>query len=99
MKDFKWNELSAWEKLQIERADKNKPVRFNYGVVDCEHEGDLNYARIECEEFCKLHGGIVKREYWDGEDCGEAFITCEFPFDKVEEVLLTGFFEYDFYQY
>lgn len=95
----KRNTLSTWEKLQIERANKSKPVKFNYRVVDCEHCGDVRYARKECDEFCRKHGGKVIREYWDEEDCGEGFITCEFPFEKVEEVFLTGFFVHDFYQW
>ena len=48
-----------------------KKIYGKYSVADCEHQGDIdsekNYLRsIGCE---------VKSSYWDGSDCGEAYIT------------------------
>ena len=85
-------------KKHLERLDKNKPVRFDYKVADCEHDGDMSYAEMECDNFCREFGGKVILSYWDGKDCGEAYITCEFPADKVEDILCAEFFDSDFYQ-
>ena len=89
---------SIKSKKQLERLDVSKPVRFDYKVYDCEHDGDMSYAEMECDNFCREFGGKVVFSYWDGEDCGEAYITCEFPADKVEDVLCAEFFETNFYQ-
>lgn len=89
--------LMKWQK-QLAKLDRTKKVRFDYKVYDCEHDGDMSYAEMECNDFCREYEGEVVFSYWDGEDCGEAYITCEFPADKVEDVLSTEFFDYGFYQ-
>lgn len=94
---FEKGGLTRWQKEQVEKMNPNKPVRFNYKVYDCEHDGDMSYAEMECNDFCREYGGEVVDRYWDGEDCGEAYITCEFPASKVVEVLSTEFFECGFY--
>lgn len=88
-----------WIKKAIAEADSAKPVKFDYVVYDCEHMGDMRRAEFECEKICRKYGGKIVDSYWDGRDCGEAYITCEFPFSKVEEILQDRVFRYDFYQY
>lgn len=85
-------------KNKLKGLNTEKPVRFDYTVYDCEHDGDMSYAEMECHSFCDEYGGKVIASYWDGEDCGEAYIICEFPAEKVEEVLCAEFFDKDFYQ-
>ena len=87
-----------FRRMKMRKLDPKKPVRFDYKVYDCEHDGDINYAEMECQGFCNEYEGKVVLSYWDGEDCGEAYITCEFPASKVEEVLCAGFFDTSFYQ-
>lgn len=89
--------LMKWQK-QLAKLDRTKRVRFDYKVYDCEHDGDMSYAEMECDTFCREYGGEVVLSYWDGEDSGEAYITCQFPADKVEDVLSTEFFDSGFYQ-
>lgn len=47
---------------------------YHYPVVDCEHEGDMRSAEFEVTDA----GAKVIDTYWDGEDCGDAYIefTC-----------------------
>lgn len=49
-----------------------KKIIARYYVVDCEHEGDIDYARMEVVNA----GGKVITSEWDGEDCGEAYVYC-----------------------
>lgn len=98
VQEFESRKLTEWENNRIARIDSSKPIRFNYKIVDCEHMGDIEYAERECSQFCATLGGKVVGNYWDGEDCGEAYIVCEFPSDKGKEIILSNFFECDFYQ-
>ena len=59
-----------------------KKIYGKYNVVDCEHQGDIdsekNYLRsIGCE---------IKSSYWDGSDCGDAYITFYVDESKFVEV-------------
>ena len=91
-------ELTDFQKRMLDRFDKNKPVKFRYDVVDCEHWGDVNNDEREVRDYVTPLGGEVTKTYWDGEDCGEAWIECKIPFDKLEQVFRDGFFEYDPWQ-
>ena len=48
---------------------------YFYNVPDCEHDGDIRDAENEVEEA----GGKVVDTYWDGEDCGEAYVEYSVP--------------------
>lgn len=56
---------------------------FYYWVTDCEHEGDIESAKEEVVDA----GGVIEESYWDGEDCGEAWIRFTIPSGKEEDVL------------
>ena len=48
---------------------------YYYNVPDCEHDGDIRDAVSEVEDA----GGKVVGTYWDGEDCGEAYVEYTVP--------------------
>lgn len=52
-----------------------KAKKYKYNVVDCEHDGDIAHAIMEIQEA----GGTVIERYWDGQDCGEAYILFTLP--------------------
>lgn len=55
---------------------------YHYPVTDCEHEGDIRSAESEVIEA----GGNVIDNYWDGEDCGDAYIVFTCDEDKADVV-------------
>ena len=56
--------------------DNNKRINGRYYVADCEHYGDLQQ---EMEWLCGIHKQIrISKHYWDGKDCGEAYIEFYF---------------------
>jgi hypothetical protein len=69
-----------------------KTFEFHLPIYDCEHIGDIHHEENRCEHFCKVYGGKVCGHYWDGSDCGEAYIICRFPYDMVRNVMETEFF-------
>lgn len=56
---------------------------YFYHVADCEHDGDMRHAEDEVLEA----GGTVVNSYWDGDDCGEAYIEFTIPNGNEEKVL------------
>ena len=57
-----------------------KMISGTYNVADCEHRGDI--AQIEC--LLRSNGCEVINSYWDGKDCGCAYVEfrcneCDFP--------------------
>lgn len=56
----------------------NKVIKGTYNIVDCEHYGDIEAAKIRLQ---KLNVDI-KDVFWDGHDCGCAYI--EFTFYETE---------------
>lgn len=52
-----------------------KKILGKYFVRDCEHWGDMDSAEL----FLKSLGVSVTGRYWDGRDCGEAWVSFEFP--------------------
>lgn len=91
-------ELTEFQKKLLREFTADKRVYFRYDVADCEHYGDMMAASHRVENFIKPHGGILSDSYWDGHDCGEAWIECSVPYDALEEIFKTGFFEYDPWQ-
>lgn len=91
-------ELNDFEKELLAMFDKSKPVFFQKEVCDCEHEGDMRHAITEVSEFIKPFGGKVTKHFWDGHDCGEAYVECSVPYDKAQDVIESGFFFYDPWQ-
>lgn len=57
---------------------------YTYTVADCEHEGDIRDAISEVEEA----GGMFVSSYWDGHDCGEAWVEFMIPVTKKPEDVL-----------
>ena len=54
-----------------------KKIRGFYFVCDCEHQGDMDAAKVE---VLSANSTIeVVNEYWDGRDCGDAYIEFVFP--------------------
>lgn len=50
-------------------------INGTYYVADCEHNGDIERAK----SYLRSNGCEVVSHYWDGHDCGEAYIefTCK----------------------
>ena len=91
-------ELTEFQKRLLRSFDEVRNVHFRYNIVDCENNGDIVAAVNKVESFLKSYDGRLIDSYWDGKDCGEAWIVCVVPPDRVAEVLETGFFEYDPWQ-
>lgn len=55
---------------------KNEIIIGTYYVADCEHNGDI---QREISYLRNIHHGIkIINSYWDGRDCGEAYIEFSF---------------------
>ena len=50
-------------------------ITGTFRVADCEHNGDMDWARSMITGL----GCIIKDSYWDGRDCGEAWVEFSFP--------------------
>lgn len=50
-------------------------IKGIYRVADCEHRGDMDSAK----NYLKSNGCSIISSYWDGVDCGEAYIEFSFP--------------------
>lgn len=57
--------------------EKKEIIKGCYHVADCEHNGDMEWGR----NFISRNVPEVKilESYWDGHDCGEAYIMFSFP--------------------
>lgn len=91
-------ELTAFQKKLLSEFTPTKNVYFRYDIADCEHYGDVTWAVNKVENFVKKYDGKVTDSYWDGNDCGEAWVECYIPYEHLEEVFRTGFFMYDPWQ-
>lgn len=91
-------ELTDYQKGLLARFNPEKPVKFRYNVVDCEHFGDMHSAEDKVTRYIAPFGGKVTETYWDGRDCGEAYIECDVPFSSAVQILKDGFFTYDPWQ-
>lgn len=91
-------ELTKFQKKLLNEFTATKKVHFQYDVVDCEHNGDVLSAIHRVENFINPYKGEVVDSYWDGRDCGEAWVECVVPYEATEEILKKGFFFYDPWQ-
>ena len=66
--------------MQFTYNKSRKKYTMFYPIVDCEHEGDISSAEREVEAA----GGEIQSSYWDGRDCGEAFVVVHS--DDLEEL-------------
>lgn len=55
---------------------------YHYPITDCEHEGDIRSAEFEVRKA----GGEVLDTYWDGEDCGDAYVSFTAPNENIDAV-------------
>lgn len=83
-------ELSKYQQSLLDGFDASKCVRFEYPVCDCEHDDDLRLGEREVEEIIDVFGGRIVGSYWNGRDCGEAYVTYEVPFKYAKAVMLRG---------
>lgn len=83
-------ELSKYQQHLLDGFDKSKNVRFEYSICDCEHEDDVSCAEHEVMDMIGKFGGCIVDTYWDGCDCGEAYVTYEVPFEYAKDVMLIG---------
>lgn len=56
---------------------KKKTINGCYRVADCEHNGDMEWARSLIKR--NVPSVTITESYWDGRDCGEAYIKFSFP--------------------
>lgn len=79
----------------VNNLDPKKSVFFRSNICDCEHEGDVWNAECEVRDLVVPMGGEVADSYWDGNDCGEAWVICKIPYnhDNIMKLIETG----DFY--
>lgn len=61
---------------------KNTIIKGCYSVTDCEHNGDIQSA----VNHLKRLGCNVTGTYWDGHDCGEAYVNFTIASDKFVSV-------------
>ncbi len=90
--------LSDYQKKKYNELDPKKPVYFRSNVTDCEHWGDIRDEVNSVMAVVGKYGGEITEEYWDGNDCGEAYVDCRVPFKNVRQVIETGFFTNDYWQ-
>ena len=67
---------------------EEKIIHGTYHIADCEHNGDIERAKQHLRNI--LPNVRITFDYWDGYDCGEAYINFEFSskhFHKVYEKL------------
>ena len=64
---------------------QEKTIIGRFHIPDCEHRGDIEWGRNVVTR--KLGGKVmITREYWDGRDCGTAYIEFCFPLSKLQAV-------------
>ena len=59
-----------------------KKIQGKYYVADCEHYGDMQRAKIYLREL----SCIIIESYWDGRDCGDAWIRFSFDESRFKEM-------------
>ena len=64
---------------------KEKMIIARFNVADCEHSGDLRWGVRSVESLLGNNVRITKT-YWDGRDCGTAYIEFEFPLSRLSFV-------------
>ena len=57
-------------------------IKGRYYIADCEHKGDITNAI----NYIKSIGGNVYDEYWDGSDCGTAYLEIGISVDTFKKV-------------
>ena len=68
--------------LNITIMAQEKTIIGRFHIPDCEHRGDIEWGRNVVTR--KLGGKVmITREYWDGKDCGTAYIEFCFPLSKL----------------
>ena len=91
------NYFSTREAAQSFIERQNKPMKiYHYPITDCEHDGDISSAEYEVQKA----GGEVVSSYWDGNDCGEAYVeftVADNIADKVCDKL--GYYKEELYRY
>lgn len=73
-------------------------IKGRCNITDCEHMGDVRSAIADVEKL----GCHVIDAYWDGHDCGEAYVLFEFSeerFVQVYEKMPYAFFDADINDY
>lgn len=88
------NHLKEIRERIVKGLVPNKPVFFQSNICDCEHEGDVWRAECEVGKLVVPMGGEVTDSYWDGSDCGEAWVTFKIPYniDNIMKLLEMGEF-------
>ena len=56
--------------MQFTYSKERKHYTMYYPIVDCENEGDISSAEMEVVHA----GGEIQCSYWDGNDCGDAYV-------------------------
>lgn len=56
--------------IRVDVREMAKIINGSYNVADCEHRGDIE--RVEC--LLRKNRCEVVNSYWDGRDCGEAYV-------------------------
>ena len=64
---------------------KEKMIIARFDIADCEDSGDLVWAEGSVEHLLGINAKITKI-YWDGRDCGSAYIEFEFPLSRLSIV-------------
>ena len=64
---------------------KEKKIIARFHVADCEHNGDLRWGENQVKSLLGSNV-VITKTYWDGRDCGTAYIEFEFPLSKLEFV-------------
>lgn len=57
-------------------------IKGKYYIADCEHNGDISSAVAYINKL----GGRVTSQYWDGHDCGEAYLEIEVSEDLFKKL-------------
>ena len=66
-----------YETIRDMKKKETKTIHARYHVADCEHNGDMRHAE---SYISNLNPKIkIDDSYWNGIDCGEAYIDFSFP--------------------
>lgn len=61
-----------------------KTIKGIYYVADCEHNGDIQWAINYLRNKFNIHS--IGETYWDGRDCGEAYVEFTIPESRFVEL-------------
>lgn len=80
----------------LKQLKPNKPIYLKYPICDCEHEGDISSAECEVRKAIAGNNGEIICSYWDGEDCGDAYVLCKIPYnlDFLDKLIDSGEFRF-----